>query len=66
MAKDGLFFKRTGTLNKFAVPEFGLWIQALVACDSLLERQVRRSALDMISFVVGDILCTHNFWHLYI
>ena len=31
MAKDGLFFKRTGTLNKFAVPEFGLWMQCLIA-----------------------------------
>jgi APA family basic amino acid/polyamine antiporter len=30
MAKDGLFFKKTGTLNKFAVPEFGLWLQCIV------------------------------------
>jgi APA family basic amino acid/polyamine antiporter len=51
MAKDGLFFKRTGTLNKNAVPEFGLWIQAVVA--SLLCLSGRYGdLLDMISFVV--------------
>ncbi len=51
MAKDGLFFKRTGTLNKNAVPEFGLWIQCLVA--SLLCLSGRYGdLLDMISFVV--------------
>jgi APA family basic amino acid/polyamine antiporter len=51
MAKDGLFFKKTGTLNKFAVPEFGLWIQALVA--SLLCLSGRYGdLLTMISFVV--------------
>jgi APA family basic amino acid/polyamine antiporter len=31
MAKDGLFFKKTGELNSKAVPEFSLWIQAVVA-----------------------------------
>lgn len=51
MAKDGLFFKKTGTLNKNAVPEFGLWIQCLVA--SLLCLSGRYGdLLDMISFVV--------------
>jgi APA family basic amino acid/polyamine antiporter len=51
MAKDGLFFKRTGTLNENAVPEFGLWIQCLVA--SLLCLSGRYGdLLDMISFVV--------------
>ncbi|NCD68548.1 APC family permease [Mucilaginibacter agri] len=51
MAKDGLFFKRTGTLNQNAVPEFGLWIQCLVA--SLLCLSGRYGdLLDMISFVV--------------
>ena len=29
MAQDGLFFKRTATLNKKSVPGFGLWIQAI-------------------------------------
>jgi APA family basic amino acid/polyamine antiporter len=51
MAKDGVFFKRTGTLNKNAVPEFGLWLQCLVA--SLLCLSGRYGdLLDMISFVV--------------
>ncbi|MDB5131087.1 MAG: Serine/threonine exchanger SteT [Mucilaginibacter sp.] len=51
MAKDGVFFKRTGTLNKFAVPEFGLWIQALVASILCLSGKYG-DLLDMISFVV--------------
>lgn len=29
MAKDGLFFKKTGTLNKAGVPAFALWIQCI-------------------------------------
>jgi APA family basic amino acid/polyamine antiporter len=51
MAKDGLFFKRTGTLNKFAVPGFGLWIQCLVASVLCLSGKYG-DLLDMISFVV--------------
>ena len=51
MAKDGLFFKRTGTLNKFGVPQFGLWIQALVASVLCLSGKYG-DLLDMISFVV--------------
>src|ERR1700744_4486860 len=51
MAKDGLFFKRTGTLNKNAVPEFGLWIQAVVASILCLSGKYG-DLLDMISFVV--------------
>ena len=51
MAKDGLFFKKTGTLNKYAVPEFGLWIQALVASVLCLSGRYG-DLLDMISFVV--------------
>ena len=50
MAKDGLFFKRTGTLNRFAVPEFGLWIQCLVACSLSLSGSYG-NLLDMISLV---------------
>ena len=50
MAKDGLFFKRTGTLNKFSVPEFGLWIQALVAAILCLSGKYG-DLLDMIAFV---------------
>jgi APA family basic amino acid/polyamine antiporter len=51
MAKDGVFFKKTAELNKNSVPEFGLWIQAVVA--SLLCLSGRYGdLLDMISFVV--------------
>jgi basic amino acid/polyamine antiporter, APA family len=31
MAKDGLFFKSAGSLNRFAVPQWALWAQCLVA-----------------------------------
>lgn len=51
MAKDGLFFKKTGELNKASVPEFGLWIQALVASVLCLSGRYG-DLLDMISFVV--------------
>jgi APA family basic amino acid/polyamine antiporter len=51
MAKDGLFFKRTGTLNKFSVPQFGLWIQCLVASVLCLSGRYG-DLLTMISFVV--------------
>jgi len=51
MAKDGLFFKKTGELNKYAVPEFGLWIQCLVAAILCLSGKYG-DLLDMISFVV--------------
>jgi len=51
MAKDGLFFQKAATLNKYDVPEFALWIQCLVA--SLLCLSGRYGdLLDMISFVV--------------
>ena len=51
MAKDGLFFKKVGTLNKNSVPEFGLWIQCIIACLWSLSGKYG-NLLDMISFVV--------------
>ena len=51
MAKDGLFFKKTGTLNKHEVPEFALWIQCVVAAILCLSGKYG-DLLDMISFVV--------------
>ena len=51
MAKDGLFFKQTGTLNKSAVPEYALWIQCAMACALCLSGQYG-NLLDMVSFVV--------------
>ena len=51
MAKDGLFFKKTGTLNENDVPEFALWIQCVVASLLCLSGKYG-DLLDMISFVV--------------
>lgn len=51
MAKDGLFFKQTGVLNKNAVPEFALWIQCVMAGILCLSGSYG-DLLDMISFVV--------------
>lgn len=51
MAKDGLFFKKVGELNKNAVPQFALWIQCLVASAWSLSGKYG-DLLDMISFVV--------------
>jgi APA family basic amino acid/polyamine antiporter len=51
MAKDGLFFKKVGTLNKNSVPAFGLWIQCVFACLWCLSGHYG-DLLDMISFVV--------------
>ena len=51
MAKDGLFFKKAGDLNKNAVPAYGLWIQCLVACLLCLSGKYG-DLLDYVSFVV--------------
>ena len=51
MARDGLFFRRTGVLNKQAVPAFALWIQAGMASVLCLSGRYG-DLLDMISFVV--------------
>jgi basic amino acid/polyamine antiporter, APA family len=51
MAKDGLFFKQAGTLNKNAVPEWALWAQCIMASVLCLSGKYG-DLLDMISFVV--------------
>lgn len=51
MAKDGLFFKRTGTLNRFAVPQAALWVQCIYTCLLCLSGRYG-DLLDMVSFVV--------------
>ena len=51
MAKDGLFFKKAGTLNKHAVPAYALWLQCIFACLWSLSGKYG-DLLDMISFVV--------------
>ena len=51
MAKDGLFFRKAGSLNKNAVPEWALWAQCVVASLLCLSGEYG-NLLDMISFVV--------------
>ncbi|RYY35103.1 MAG: amino acid permease [Sphingobacteriaceae bacterium] len=51
MAKDGLFFKATGHLNKNAVPEVSLWLQCVMASILCLTGKYG-DLLDMVSFVV--------------
>jgi DUF1680 family protein/amino acid transporter len=51
MAQDGLFFRRTGVLNKNSVPGFALWLQCLFAAAWCLSGKYG-DLLDMISFVV--------------
>jgi APA family basic amino acid/polyamine antiporter len=51
MAKDGLFFKSAGELNKFAVPQWALWVQGFIACAWSISGRYGQ-LLDMISFVV--------------
>jgi len=51
MAKDGLFFKQAGKLNKNAVPQWALWSQAVVASLLCLSGSYG-DLLDMIAFVV--------------
>jgi basic amino acid/polyamine antiporter, APA family len=51
MAKDKLFFRQAGTLNKNAVPQWALWAQFVVASALCLSGKYG-DLLDMISFVV--------------
>ncbi len=51
MAKDKLFFRRAGTLNKNNVPQWALWAQFIVSSILCLSGKYG-DLLDMISFVV--------------
>jgi APA family basic amino acid/polyamine antiporter len=51
MAKDNLFFRKAGTLNKNSVPQWALWAQSIVASILCLSGKYG-DLLDMISFVV--------------
>lgn len=51
MAKDGLFFRPAGELNKFSVPQWALWVQGIIACLWSISGRYGQ-LLDMISFVV--------------
>lgn len=51
MAKDGLFFRKAGTLNQNQVPAWALWIQAAMASALCLSGRYG-DLLDMVSFIV--------------
>ncbi|MBS1916801.1 MAG: amino acid permease [Bacteroidetes bacterium] len=50
MSLDGLFFRKAGTLNSNAVPQWSLWAQCVVAAILCLSGSYGQ-LLDMISFV---------------
>jgi APA family basic amino acid/polyamine antiporter len=50
MARDGLFFKQASTLNKKAIPEIALWLQAIMASILCLSGKYG-DLLDMITFI---------------
>lgn len=52
MARDGLFFKKTGTLNKHGVPEFALWIQCVWTCLLVLSG----AYYELLTYVVFVVL----------
>jgi APA family basic amino acid/polyamine antiporter len=51
MAKDGVFFRPAGNLNRFSVPQTALWVQCAVACIWCISGKYGE-LLDMVSFVV--------------
>lgn len=51
MARDGVFFKQAGLLNRLAVPQVALWVQGVVACLWSISGRYGQ-LLDMVSFVV--------------
>ena len=51
MAKDGLFFKKAGILNKYEVPSWGLWAQCIWASALCLTGRYG-DLLDYVIFVV--------------
>ena len=56
MAKDGLFFKKTGTLNKHGVPEFALWIQCVWTCLLVLSG----AYYELLTYVVFVVLIFYS------
>jgi len=58
MAKDGLFFKSAGELNKNHVPAWGLVIQGIWAAFYVLPKTVKTAADGKISYgnLYGDLL----------
>ncbi|HTH52248.1 MAG TPA: APC family permease, partial [Pyrinomonadaceae bacterium] len=62
MAKDGLFFKSSGELNKFRVPAWGLLIQGIWAAFYVLPRTVKVDGTygnlygDLLTYVISAAL----------
>ncbi|MEJ7625023.1 MAG: amino acid permease [Pyrinomonadaceae bacterium] len=62
MAKDGLFFKSSGDLNKFHVPAWGLVIQGVWAAFYVLPRTVKADGTygnlygDLLTYVISAAL----------
>ncbi len=62
MAKDGLFFKRSGDLNKFHVPAWGLVLQGILAVFYVLPRTVKADGSygslynDLLTYVISAAL----------
>lgn len=62
MARDGLFFKKAGTLNKFHVPAWALVIQGVLAALYVLPRTVRPDGSygslynDLLTYVISAAL----------
>ena len=52
MAKDGLFFRKAGELNRFDVPGYGLWLQALWASLLCLSGKYG----DLLAMVIFGVL----------
>jgi len=52
MAKDGLFFKKTGELNRFEVPAWGLWVQCIWASVLCLSGKYG----DLLDYVIMAVL----------
>src|SRR5437773_9409675 len=57
-ARDGLFFKSAGNLNRFHVPAWGLWIQGAWSAFYILPRTVKTAKDGTISYgnLYGDLL----------
>ncbi len=51
MARDGLFFRQVGELNKYGVPQRALWVQCLLASTWCISGKYG-DLLNMVSFVV--------------
>jgi APA family basic amino acid/polyamine antiporter len=58
MARDGLFFRKAGELNKFHVPAWALVIQGIWSAFYVLPRTVREGADGTVSYgnLYGDLL----------